>query len=63
MTIGIYLIRALVAAGFGVSFSFILAAGASIVDMKPTKDRTLNIAFFVFLTVFMVFASLLWFIG
>jgi len=60
MTINIYIIRVLVAFGFGVSLLFSLAALINIIDIKPDKDNVLNIFFYIFLGLFLVSAYLLW---
>lgn len=60
MTIGIYLIRILISLGVGVGFMLTIATIAATIDMRPTKDRVVDIAFCVFLIIFIVSAILLW---
>jgi len=62
MTIANYIIRALVASGFGIGLMFSLAAGFSILDMKPDRDNFLNGAFCVFLTILVISGYFLWMI-
>jgi len=60
MTITTYIVRVLVASGFGISLLFSFAAVVNIIDIKPDNDNFLNGAFCVFLAIFVISGYFLW---
>lgn len=61
MTISTYLLRVLVALGFGMGLLFTSISLVAIVDVRPLKDKIVNIAFCTFLVIFTASAYLSWY--